>query len=104
MPRGKGRAWSEAEIDIVLARKYRDDVIAQMIGRSIDCVRRKRYLLRMEKNPKPEKPEKPEKPKYANGVCNMTCPDYCPHKDCKLSGAQILSYQYKLKKQKGVVE
>lgn len=87
----KGRDWTPDE-DVILERETKagktDAEIGRMLGRSFNSVRMRRSrLLRQSINPK-----------YKNGICNMTCPDYCPYKDCKLSGAEILRREYKQKK------
>jgi hypothetical protein len=76
---------------------YSDEELSQMFGRSVFAIQVKRRKIAGKRTGKPNR-------KYANGVCDMTCPDYCPYKDCKLSGAQILTYEYRLKKKKGVTE
>ncbi|MBQ9081976.1 MAG: hypothetical protein IJY28_00570 [Clostridia bacterium] len=83
--------WTDEEISLIMAREHRDDELAKMLHRSIDTIRTKRYTIR---NPAPPKPPVP---KYANGICNETCPDYCPYKDCRMSGASILMAQYRKK-------
>ncbi len=85
------RKWTDSEIELIMSKRYRDAELAKMFNRNIHSIRTKRYLLRQEKKPKPQHPH------YANGVCNETCPDYCPYKDCRMSGASILMAQYRKK-------
>lgn len=90
MPK-KGRVWTPEE-DALMERETKagktDAEIGRMLGRSFNSVRMRRSrLLAIQINPK-----------YKNGVCDMTCPDFCPYKDCKLSGAEILRREYKQKK------
>jgi hypothetical protein len=90
----KCRKWTDEEIALIMAKTYRDDELAKMLHRSIEAIRTRRFTIR---NPTPPKPPAQ---KYANGICNETCPDFCPYKDCRMSGASILSEQYKRKRVK----
>jgi hypothetical protein len=89
---GTGRAWTDDELKLLASFRYTDEQLAKMIGRTVVAVGRKRRRLGGSKY------LKHQSDKYANGVCDLTCPDYCPHKDCMLSGHQILAEQYKRKK------
>lgn len=86
------RAWTDEEIGLLESGEYTVAELAQMLNRTqyaVQCKLQQRRLVQVR--------TKRDK-KYANGICNLTCPGYCPYSDCKLSGAQILMEQYKQKK------
>ena len=82
--------WTDEEIALIMAKTHRDDELAKMLNRTIDSIRSKRFKLRNHTPPPVQK--------YANGICDETCPDFCPYEDCRMSGAAILNEQYKRKK------
>lgn len=89
------RRWTDREISLIMSKRYRDKELKDMLHRTIDAIRTRRYMLQKLTSPTPTKERK-----YANGVCDETCPDYCPYKDCRLSGEAILKEEHHRKKAK----
>lgn len=81
--------WTDEELTLIRAKAHSDEELARMLNRTIDAIRSRRFKLRK---------RTPPAQKYANGICNETCPDFCPYEDCRMSGAAILNEQYKRKR------
>lgn len=81
---GKGRGWTDEEVELLLSGRHSTKELAKMLGRTAESIYGKKARITTVRE------RQRRSNVYKNGVCNMTCPDFCPYRDCKLTGAEIL--------------